>query len=164
MKRLRGNLFTLVSAVSLLLCAATVAAWARSYSRSESITWRSDSLGCGVGMASGSTGICLFSETFRQTDEPLGFWWDSQRQTEQHTGLFHFQYKKVHDTGGFEGWGREVYVPHWVMALLFAAAPACWITCFICRERPRPGFCSNCGYDLRATKDRCPECGTSVAP
>jgi len=34
----------------------------------------------------------------------------------------------------------------------------------IFRKRARPGCCRHCGYDLRATPARCPECGAVPAP
>ena len=54
----------------------------------------------------------------------------------------------------------------WQAALLTGALPAMQ---FYRWRRPRSaerikrGLCSRCGYDLRATPDRCPECGTAVA-
>jgi hypothetical protein len=55
----------------------------------------------------------------------------------------------------------DVSVPHWLVLLAFAALPAVRGTRRIRAARRRhPGLCPSCGYDLRATPDRCPECGT----
>jgi hypothetical protein len=55
-------------------------------------------------------------------------------------------------------------VPHWFAATVLALLPARWI---ISRRRggKKAAFalCRRCGYDLRATPDRCPECGTPAA-
>jgi hypothetical protein len=58
-----------------------------------------------------------------------------------------------------QGWGLTV--SYWPLALITAAAPAVWIEKKRrSRRRRNTGLCAKCGYDLRATPERCPECGT----
>ena len=70
-------------------------------------------------------------------------------------------------TGG-RGFGYTVYrIPLWPLAAAAALLPAARLAAglYRARRRRRAGavLCPTCDYDLRATPDRCPECGTVPA-
>lgn len=57
-------------------------------------------------------------------------------------------------------WYNRGIAIHW--GLLTALSGALLAVLLMRRRRiARPGFCAACGYDLRATPDRCPECGAT---
>jgi hypothetical protein len=57
---------------------------------------------------------------------------------------------------------RQVIVPHWLLCLAVGVLPAAWTYRHL-RARPvPPGHCRRCGYDLRASPARCPECGEAA--
>ena len=70
-------------------------------------------------------------------------------------GTLGFALRKLSDGVGM------LIAPAWFVFLLSAVAPAVRIIAAVRgrRRRGSEGLCRNCGYDLRATPERCPECG-----
>ena len=60
--------------------------------------------------------------------------------------------------------GIEVALRLWWLVVGFGIAPSIRLICrcYGKRRGVTPGTCKMCGYDLRATPDRCPECGTAI--
>ena len=55
---------------------------------------------------------------------------------------------------------RGVAFPAWWLVVASFSLPLVWMASAARnRRRLRSGLCASCGYDLRATRDRCPECG-----
>ena len=80
-------------------------------------------------------------------------------------GGFFMTWSTHTDANGVTTRHRYVEVPYWFLALVMAL-PTAWVTRSAwrhVRSRHRAGFCAGCGYDLRASSDRCPECGRLIS-
>lgn len=67
-----------------------------------------------------------------------------------------------------DSWLWSLTVPYWFIQLIMTA-PSVLLIRQWCRLNRRlcqvaSDICSNCSYDLRASKDRCPECGRPILP
>jgi len=75
--------------------------------------------------------------------------------------------EQISDFTNFAGFGygqinkfRPIYLlamPIWLLIAIVLAISIHWMRRF--RNQPLEGHCRACGYDLRATPNRCPECG-----
>jgi hypothetical protein len=70
--------------------------------------------------------------------------------------------------GGIVSELRIIVIPYWFLLALATPLPARWLLRGLRSRRHRrlaaAGRCTTCGYDLRGTPDRCPECGATPGP
>jgi hypothetical protein len=74
-------------------------------------------------------------------------------------GAFSFPLTPADSPSTTRAW--KVVVPYWALAVPTAVMPArsVWRWWRRRRKTAQSGRCPACGYDLRATPERCPECG-----
>jgi hypothetical protein len=149
--------FTILATLSLLLCAAVLVMWVRGYATSGyhlALPVFDSELASHHGLI-GVRITAIRAARSREADYVTGWAY----------GPFLISYHSVyypppaaHSQSVF-----RAHLPCSVLAILFALLPAHRLTA---RRRQRRlakrlalGLCPACGYDLRATPGRCPECG-----
>jgi hypothetical protein len=177
---MKRRLLNLLTVLSLLLGVAVVALWVRSYFRADTLrrVYVPDRQRHGIiFQASFNRGVARLTRyDLRYSGPPADDLtpmlrpgipsWSSRKSrptaTTAERWLLAFSYDDGTASPGtaFPERVRAVVVPLWTFAILFAAPPAVVLRRRLCRCRATAAeLCPTCGYDLRATPGRCPECG-----
>ena len=149
---MKKTIFNVGAALSLLLAVAASVFWVRSFQfpenrAGESLSFTHSDPRWWVISHRGTLTLC------RQN----GREWGREFGTVQGLG-FRFGGLK-----GPEGSLWNLAVPYWfISGVALIPAAARLLRARRDRRRRRIGLCRRCGYDLRASTDRCPECGTIV--
>ena len=163
---MRRKLFTFTAALSLLLCVGACVVWVRSYSIVD--IYQKHRAGRYRQIVSSRGLLLLEVGPTRLAD---GSSWTSRRGAYISLGpvaKVDWRFREFMSlsgtTKGVPQRFWQLIAPHWSFALLFGMLPAVWAVVWLRRRRRfGAGRCSACGYDLRATPERCPECGTASA-
>ena len=171
---MRARLVSLLAAVSVGVCLITATLWIESYRQTRSVRYSHHRFECLILIDRG----LLQADLLAGDSGDRGLAWDDYRRMAAYGrdtlnafcrppwnrfGFGTRTYARSVGGGFMRGPqipGRAVFVPLWFVAVATAPAPLLWLKGRRRRKRREAGnLCVSCGYDLRATPDRCPECG-----
>jgi hypothetical protein len=181
---MRRKLLTLFSVVSLLLCVAACVLWARSFVWYERVMWASPDKYRRVQSLNGrlvfelTTGYPLknassltserVNDDQKDIDWAVGLadgWQSNKDVVDWKLGSFAYAASSARyfPAQRIATRVRMLVIPYWAVVAATAILPSTALLRMMRRmTRRRRGLCRNCGYDLRASSERCPECGAIV--
>ena len=177
---MKRRLFTILSALSLVLCVSMVGLWLVTFTKPAYLLHTKRPVVWGVQSDDGGVTLTyVINKAARKASDPDDGWscrpfsfsGDSQIRITQSGEwrtlgfvLSHVAFKG----GSVDHVARWMAVPHWFLIFLTAVLPLGQARYMMHQRRQTrrlcSGLCLTCGYDLRASPERCPECGTPVAP
>jgi hypothetical protein len=179
MRRALRILLKAATVLSLVLYIAVMVLWFRSYSTADTFAHASKgSPARAISLKSEHGGISLMLSIYNfraskgewawQTAEPNDYprlpqaLADAASGDDRIWGKGKFQcYRMTLKLGAARVGLHALVMPHWAWIIACLLLP-CVRAVALLRSRSRAGSgrCLACGYDLRATPERCPECGT----
>lgn len=182
--RVLRHLCLFLTLLSLLLCMAMSVFWYRSYRYTERLTYRATSGSRSLYTRQGD--LVLYILRADWSNQPASFFglrydYDQPGPASSYLFIRHELSFEAGSTdffwqrGQFAWWDRRrpdgvlylmAVAPFWSLALATAIPPLALLSLRLRagqrrRRNKSRGLCPVCSYDLRATPDRCPECGST---
>ena len=177
MRRLLRILTNAATLLSLVLCVATAAAWVRSYQAKDYVWWSlaNPRLQLSIVTSRGRLSAAVITPSFGEESlelpgvgsapsGPVSYDWVPEDSAGTFFNRLGIIVERRRSAVGDE---RMLACPYRFIMLLTAILPAARLAGWRRRRRAlrlrmHPNLCQHCGYDCRATPNRCPECGTAM--
>jgi hypothetical protein len=163
-----------IAAACLILCLAVLIIWPRSHWSADSYWWNDPGRVRALVTSAGSfelylrevpstAGFRILGSRGHRGGQPVSDPLDGIRKSDMPSRWTFLGFGHATDRASL----RVIVIPAWSVALVTALVPPLWLLRHRKRradDRRRRNLCVRCGYDLRASPERCPECGTPIKP